>query len=634
MTEMQRLIKEIERANDAYYMHDDPIMTDKQYDELCAQLENLEKETGIVLANSPIHRVSGGVMKSLQKIKHTIPMLSANKTKNVEDVRSFVDRRVVVASWKMDGLTLVLRYNDGELMQALTRGDGITGEDVTHNAKMITNLPLKIPFKGHLELRGECVISWANFEKLDLKASHPRNLAAGSIRQLDSKIAKQRKLSFFAFDHIDTGFKLKSESLQFLKDQGFEVVPHIVIRLADELDAAIEQFDPAKFDYPVDGVVFEYNNIDYGRSVGSTAHHEKRLIALKWADDLYETTFRGVEFNTNRSGVISVTAVFDPVDIDGAMVSRATLHNPAYFRNLELGIGDTIRVYKANMIIPQVFDNLTRSGGYKLPTQCPSCGGEIVWQNDNMYCGNPNCPKKQLERFVYFCGKSGFDIKGLSRSTLEKLLDAGLITDARSLLYLFEQKDKALELFGIGKRKFMLLSQAIYIARKVSTLATFLSSLAIPGVGPEMAKTIAEYFHWSKKEFLKAVDDDFNFARIDGVGEITANNMREFFVTDTWWKPLSECLVMRIPYEKDLARGEFAGKIVAITGIFEDYDRSELKRVLESKGAKVAASVGTKTDILLAGNKAGSKLQKAKDYNVRIMSEEEFVKICRLDQQE
>jgi len=631
LTEMQRLIKEIERANDAYYLHDDPIMTDKQYDELCAQLENLEKETGIVLANSPIHRVSGGVIKSLQKVKHSFPMLSANKTKNVEDVRSFMDRRVLVASWKMDGLTLVLRYNDGELMQAITRGDGTTGEDVTHNARMITNLPLKIPFKGHLELRGECVISWESFKKIDLKASHPRNLAAGSIRQLDSKIAKQRKLSFFAFDHIDTGFKLKSESLQFLKEQGFEVVPHVVIRLADELDAAIEQFDPDKFEYPVDGIVFEYNNIEYGRSIGSTAHHEKRLIALKWADDLYETTFRSVEFNTNRSGVISITAVFDPVDIDGAMVSRATLHNPIYFLKLKLGAGDTIRVYKANMIIPQVFDNLTRSGGCELPTQCPSCGGEIIWQNDNMYCGNPNCPKKQLERFVYFCGKNGFDIKGLSHSTIEKLIDAGLITDAKSLLYLFEQKEKALELEGFGKRKFALISQAIYMARRTSTLATFLSSLAIPGVGVETAKVIAEHFHWKKKEFLNAIENNFDFARIDGIGEITANSMREFFATDTWWKPLSECLTMRIPFEKDQARGEFAGKTVAITGVFDDFERSEIKKILESKGAKVAASVGTKTDILLAGNKAGSKLQKAKDYNVKIMNEAEFAKLCELD---
>lgn len=628
---MKELIKRIEEANDAYYLRDDPIMTDKEYDDLCQQLKDLEEKTGIIMANSPIHKVSGGCVKSLQRVRHTHPMLSANKTKNIEDVRDFMSRRALIASWKMDGLTLVLRYNDGELRQAITRGDGAIGEDVTHNAKTISNLPLQIPFKGHLELRGECVISWDNFNALDVKASHPRNIAAGSIRQLDSEIAKQRKLSFFAFDHIQTNFKLKDESLQFLKEQGFEVVPHTLIRLAEELEPVADSFDPEKFAYPVDGVVFEYNNIEYGRSVGATAHHEKRMIALKWADDLYETTFRGVEFNTNRTGVISITAVFDPVDIDGAMVSKATLHNPTYFNNLNLGIGDTIRIYKANMIIPQIYDNLTRSGGYELIDHCPSCGGEIVWKNNNMYCGNPDCSKKVLERFVYFASKNGFDIKGLSRSTLEKLIDAKLITNARDLFYLYEKKDKAMELEQFGRKQISVLCQAIYRSRMVATLATYISALAIPGVGPEMAKTIAEHFDWKKREFIKAIESGYDFSRIDGVGELTAKNIAEFFATDTWWKPLSECMMFR-QIKAGKAHEALTGKNVAITGTLEDYSRDEIKRVLEDNGARVMATVGVKTDILIIGQKAGSKLQKAKDLNVRIMTEQEFEALCNLDQ--
>ena len=424
----------------AYYKHDAPVMSDLEYDRLMDELVALEEESGVILSGSPTQRVAGEILEILAEVRHTKPMLSAAKTKSLEDLKRFASGRDVLLSWKMDGLTLVLRYENGHLAQAITRGrDGIIGEDVTHTVKTFLNVPLTIPILEAFEVRGEGVISWKNFDainaELDDAYSHPRNLAAGSVRKLDASEVKKRRLEFWAFDLVSDSLESGSKRVQqqLLARCGFSVVPYLYLpssSSAHDLELAISSMQPAKFAYPVDGLIMEYDDLAYGKSLGATGHHENRLIALKWADELYETTFRSVELATTRTGMVSLTARFDPVNMDGATVSRAYLHNLDNFRALQLGPGDTVWVYRANMIIPQIADNLTKSGTYRIPMYCPCCGaalevGETTGGTHQLFCWNRSCTAKLVQKFVHFCDKSRMNIEGLSETTLEKLIGHG-----------------------------------------------------------------------------------------------------------------------------------------------------------------------------------------------------------------
>ena len=457
---MLELIEQLTKADIAYYRDDNPIMTDRDYDILMDELKDIESRTGLVLSGSPTQKVSGEILESLAEVRHSKPMLSADKTKSVEDLVKFAAKQPVLISWKMDGLTLVLRYEHGELVQAITRGrEGIIGEDVTHTVRNFLNVPLAIPTKDSFEVRGEGVISWANFEKinsgLEEPYTHPRNLASGSTRKLDAGEAKKRLLEFWAFelvsDYLEPESKLAQQ--QFLVHNGFSVVPYIYLdAVHDEtmVRDAISAMDPKKFPYPVDGIIMEYDDVVYGKGLGATGHHENRLIALKWEDELYETTFIGLDVAVTRTGMVSLTGIFEPVSIDGTQVSRAYLHNYENYLDLALGRGDKIRVYKANMIIPQIAENLNKTGTCCVPLNCPCCGKMLNFRKSSggirqLFCENPHCSAKLVRKFVHFCEKTRMNIEGLSEKTLEQFVSHGWIRTFADLYALDQHRDEIIQ---------------------------------------------------------------------------------------------------------------------------------------------------------------------------------------------
>ena len=455
LAKMKSLIAQLRKADAAYYGKDDPIMTDLEYDKLYNELVQLEQDTGIILASSPTQRVSGEVLESLTVVPHTRPMLSADKTKSSGEIFKFIGGRKVVISWKLDGLTLVLRYEGGKLVQAITRGDGLKGVAFTHPLRVMENVPLTIPCTEPLEVRGEGVVSWQNFkdfnESLEEPYSHPRNLAAGTIRKLDARESKKRRLEFLAFDLISDhlGGTTKWENLRFMAQMGFTTVGYSVLAenaSQDALEKAIAVYHPEDYAFPVDGLIFEYDDLAYGRSLGATGHHENRLMALKWADTLYETVFRSLEVATTRTGMVSLTGVFDDVEIDGTIVNHAYLHNLDIFKQLALGPGDKISVYKANMIIPQIAENHTKSGGCPIPTVCPCCGEMLMIHTSpggtrQLYCENLDCPARLVRKFVHFCSKTRMEIEGLAEQTLEVFVEHGWVKNFGDLYELERHKD-------------------------------------------------------------------------------------------------------------------------------------------------------------------------------------------------
>ena len=464
---MRELIERLTEADIAYYKNDAPIMTDLEYDRLTEELASLEHDTGLVLSGSPTQKVSGEILENLAEVRHTKPMLSAGKTKSIEDLIRFAAGRAVLLSWKMDGLTLVLRYEYGKLKQAITRGrEGIIGEDVTHTVRTFRNVPLTIPTKESFEVRGEGVISWESFRRINASLeepyTHPRNLASGSTRKLDAGEASKRRLEFWAFelvsDHLEPESKLAQQ--QFLQRSGFSVVPYIFLDAGhseQDIRDTVAGMEPKDFAYPVDGLVMEYEDLRYGKSLGATGHHENRLIALKWADELYSTRFRGVELATTRTGMVSITGLFDPISIDGTLVSRAYLHNLDIFDEFQFGIGDEISVYKANMIIPQIADNKTQSNTYMLPMICPCCGKPLTVKYTSggtrqLYCGNPHCAAKLVQKFVHFCEKTRMNIEGLSATTLEKLIGHGWVRNFGDLYELEQHREDIVRTEGFGER--------------------------------------------------------------------------------------------------------------------------------------------------------------------------------------
>lgn len=641
---MRELIEQLTEADIAYYKNDAPIMTDLEYDRLTEELAALEHDTGLVLSGSPTQKVSGEILESLAEVRHTKPMLSAGKTKSIEDLIRFAAGRAVLMSWKMDGLTLVLRYEYGKLKQAITRGrEGIIGEDVTHTVRTFRNVPLTIPTKESFEVRGEGIISWENFRRINASLeepyTHPRNLASGSTRKLDAGEASKRRLEFWAFelvsDHLEPESKFAQQ--QFLQRSGFSVVPYIFLdagHSGQDIRDTVAGMEPKDFAYPVDGLIMEYEEIRYGKSLGATGHHENRLIALKWEDELYDTHFRGVELATTRTGMVSITGLFDPVNIDGTLVGRAYLHNLDVFDEFQFGIGDKIRVYKANMIIPQIADNRTPSNTYALPMTCPCCDEPLTVKRTSggtrqLYCVNPHCAAKLVQKFVHFCEKTRMNIEGLSATTLEKLIGHGWVHNFGDLYELERHREEIIKTEGFGEKSFERLQAAIEKSR-CCTLAKFIAGLGIPMVGRHAGRDLDRYFHGSWAEFEAAILNGFDFTQLPDFGETMHNNIYTWYADAQeakLWRPL----LRKIQFEtkenltmETTMNNPFAGKTVVATGKLEHYTRDGIQEKLISLGAHPSGAVSKKTDYLIVGEKAGSKLTKAQQLGVKTLTEQEF----------
>ena len=642
MDKVQR-IKELtsilQKASYAYYGLDRPLMTDKEYDDLYDELLTLEKETNCVLAGSPTIKVQGYLLDGFTKVKHTKPMLSANKTKDTKEIEKFVTNNRFYGSYKLDGLTVVVRYKNGEFIQGITRGTGIEGEDVTEQCRFIKNLPMTIPYKSNLELRGECVISWDEFKRinrnLDTPYSHPRNLASGTLRNLDLNIIKDRNLSFVVFECVtDMKEDSKSETLIDVHNMGFEIVP--ITKLNSTVDQVSNALQPEFYQYPTDGIIFELDSRKLSESLGSTSHHECCRMALKWEDELYETTLKDIEWNTSKTGLINPVAVFEPVDLDGAITTRATLHNVSYIEDLQLGIGDTIQVYRANMVIPKVHSNLTRSNAWKLPDKCPCCGGDVEIHNENgsktLHCTNLDCKAKLLGKLVHFVSKNAINIDGLSEQTLQKFIDLGWLNTFRDIYYLSDHKEEMCKLDGFGKKSIDKLLESIEKSRN-TTLDRFIYGLCIPLIGRTASKVIAKEFNNQAEEFYDIWCHSYDFTKLDDFGGTMNNSMKAFIRDNYRW--IAE-FIGEFNFRESDTNGNvkqvLEGKTFVITGSLKAYkNREELVSVIERNGGKVSGSVSAKTSYLINNDVASTsgKNKKAHDLEIPIISEGEFIQIIK-----
>ena len=643
---MQELLRQMKEASDAYYLEDNPKMSDKQYDALFDELTALEQETGIVYASSPTQKVQGGVLSGLNPVAHTKAMLSAAKTKDVSKIVAFAEsgmkdaqNKFIVISWKLDGLTLVLRYRNRRLVQVITRGDGDFGEDVTHNIGGVCGVPLQLPPSApdYVEVRGECVVSWKEFadinENVEVPYAHPRGLAAGSIRLLDPAESRTRKLQFVAFELVEPEPVLVSEGYDALAQMGFQVVPHSIVPTS-EIEAALEMYNPGNYPLPVDGLITEFNDKAYGDSLGATGHHERCRMAYKWQDETYKTKLQDVILRPTRTGRVSLTASFVPVVIEGSTVTRATLHNFDIFTDLKLGIGDELEVYKANRIIPAIDRNNTKSGTYELPMACPCCGSrlEVRKLKDTRFlmCPNPDCSAKHVRRYEHFCGRGYMNIKGLSGSTLKKLVENGFITCFRDIFHLEESREEIATLEGFGARAVEKLLTAIEKSRDVG-LAPFLASFGIPMVGRHAGKILEKKFE-TLENLLEAVDNDFDFSVVADFGPQRSQYLTEFFKDGKHRaEVLSVAAEVRFQQKTVVPSGDgpFAGKTVVATGTFQNFSRDGINEYLESLGAKASGSVSKKTDYVIAGPGAGSKLAKAQTLGIPVLREDEFLAMVR-----
>lgn len=632
---MKDLVEKLNKASEAYYKYDKPIMSDKEYDDMFDTLTAVEETIGIVMANSPTRKVQGYVLDGLKKVEHSKPMLSANKTKDIEDIRKFVGDNHFYASMKLDGLTTILRYENGEFKQGITRGNGAIGEDVTEACRFISNIPMKIPYKDKLELRGETVISWDNFNKINESLSepysHPRNLAAGTLRNLDLNVIKERHLSFIAFECVsDIRWDDKYTVLDLLDDMGFETVK----RCRRDIESCIDKLIPEEYEYPTDGVIFEIESRKISESLGATEHHENCRMALKWADELYETVLRDVIWQTSKSGLINPVAVFDPVDLDGAVTTRATLHNISYIEDLELGIGDTIQVYRANMVIPKVHDNLTRSNTLMLPKKCPCCDGDVKIQDSgnskSLICTNSDCTAKLLGKLIHFCSRDAINIEGMSEATLELFVDRGWVKSFKDIYNISEDMVDSLmyNTVGFGKRSVEKLLAAIEKSR-TTTLSRFLYSLSIPLVGRTASKTIERHCR-TFCGLISCYLTGFRWETLDGVGFEIAVSLDKYLKEhyEEIVELSKEFVFEEIKSDVRSANSSVAGKVFVITGSVSHFkNRNELKEHIENAGGKVTGSVTSKTDYLINNdiNSGSSKNKTAKKLGVPIITEDEII---------
>ena len=638
--EIKNLTKELLQYCHEYYNLDAPTISDAVYDKKFDELFKLENEANFWLANSPTRKVQGQVLDGFQKVTHSKPMLSAAKTKDVNEIKKFLGNNEFYCSYKLDGLTLVCIYEQGRFKQAITRGTGLIGEDVTEQAKMIGNLPMTIPYDGYLELRGECVVSWDNFHKinegLDEPYSHPRNLAAGSLRNLDTNITKQRNLSYVVFECVSdlydidsTVFNSKWDELGYLDYLGFTTVERCAGIIAD----CVEAMQPEFYGYPVDGLIFEMCMKEYSKSLTTTAHHEGCRMALKWADSTYETTLRDVVWDVGRSGVISPVAVFDEVDLDGALTTRATLHNISIIEGLELGIGDTITIYRSNMVIPKIDDNLTRSNTLVIPDTCPCCGcqAEIKYTDNSKFlmCTNPNCSAKLLAKFTHFVSRNCINIDGLSERTLEQLISAGFLHTYRDIYHLSDHKDKLTQLEGLGEKSVSTLLKSIEKSRDIK-LENFIAALGIPDVGLSTAKAMATYCKNDVKKFISMTCGG-RWEYIEGIGINTSMKISSFMKDN--FEMINE-LATEMRFVKQESKSEVKenplnGKNVAVTGKLNHFTRDSINAKLESLGAKPVSGVTAKTNYLINNDSTSgsSKNKKANELNIPIITEDEFLKM-------
>lgn len=626
----------LQKASYAYYGLDKPIMSDKEYDDLYDELNNLEKETGCVLAGSPTQKVQGYILDGFKKVEHSKPMLSASKTKEVSEVEKFINNRDFYCSYKLDGITLVVRYKDGKFVQGITRGNGTVGEDVTEQCRFIKNLPMEISNKHDIELRGECVISWDEFHRINSTLnepySHPRNLASGTIRNLDLNIVRDRNLSFVVFELISPTFTHKWDGLKAIEDMGFECVG----RAKCTVENCVEGMQPDWYAYPVDGLIFELNSSELSKSLGATSHHENCRIALKWEDTLYKTKLTDIEWSTSKTGLINPIAIFEPVDLDGAITTRATLHNISYIEDLQLGIGDEIVVYRANMVIPKVHDNLTRSNTWTLPDECPVCGGKTEIKQDNnsrvLICTNPNCKGKLLGKLTHAVSKNALNIDGMSEATIEFLIERGWLSNIKDIYKLDYYREPWKEYDGFGDKSVDRLLDNIEASRK-TTMARLLYSLSIPLIGKSASKDIAKYCNYSIEKFRDTIRFNYdynNFINISGFGVEMCKSI------SSWWKENEYMfyeLIKEFTFEKveeKSSSADLSGKTFVITGSLTHYkNRDELVSVIEQLGGKVSGSVSTKTSYLINNdvNSTSGKSKKANDLGIPIISEEDFLKM-------
>lgn len=642
---MKELSAILSEASKAYYQESREVMSNFEYDKLYDELLALEAETGTIFAGSPTQKVGYEVLSELPKERHDRPMLSLNKTKSVEELKAWLGNQKGLLSWKMDGLTVVLTYDGGKLTKAVTRGNGEVGEVITNNAKTFVNLPMNISYPGHLVLRGEAIITYEDFEKLNAsivdetaKYKNPRNLCSGSVRQLNSEITAARNVRFMGFALVqaeEVDFKnSRKEQANWLAGLGFEMVESVDVT-ADTIEDAVAGFAEKveHYNIPSDGLVLLYDDIAYGASLGRTAKFPRDSIAFKWADEIQETTLSYIEWSASRTGLINPVAVFEPVELEGTTVSRASVHNISIMEGLELGAGDTITVYKANMIIPQIADNLTRSGVRDIPEVCPVCGGatEIRSTNDvkSLYCTNPDCQAKKIKSFALFVSRDALNIDGLSEMTLEKFIAAGFIHECSDIFHLDRHKDAIVEMEGFGEKSYENLVNAAKTASH-TTLPRLIYGLGIAGIGLANAKMICKHFHYHL-EHMRTADSEA-LCSIDGIGAVLADAWVKYFQNEKNNQALDRLLQDLTFEEEQTESGDnsLEGKIFVITGSVEHFaNRKELQAFIEARGGKVTGSVTAKTSYLINNDVTSnsSKNKKAKELGVPILSEQDFLEL-------
>ena len=644
VNQMKELVKKLNEAAKAYYQEDREIMSNREYDALYDQLEQMEAETGIVLADSPTVNVGYEAVDALPKETHESPMLSLDKTKERETLRAFIGTNPTLLSWKMDGLTIVLTYENGELQKAVTRGNGIVGEVITNNARTFKNIPLKIAYQGRLVLRGEAIITYSDFERInetiedvDAKYKNPRNLCSGSVRQLNNQITAERNVRFYAFALVSAQdvdmHNSRAYQMEWLKSQGFEVVEYRMVT-GESLDEAMDYFSHAieNNDFPSDGLVALYDDIAYGDSLGSTAKFPRNAFAFKWADEIRETTLREIEWSPSRTGLINPIAVFDPVELEGTTVSRASVHNVSIVKELQLGIGDTIQVYKANMIIPQIAENLTRSSNLEIPHICPVCGEEarVIQENEveSLYCMNPDCVAKKIKAFTLFVSRDAMNIDGLSEATLEKFIAKGFIHDFGDIFEIAKHREEIVTMEGFGEKSYDNLIASIDKAKE-TTLAKVIYSLGISNIGLSNARVICRHFD-DDLDKIRTVEEE-EISAIDGIGPVIAKSLTKYFKDPENNRKLDHLLgYLHINKEEVSENQTLAGMNFVITGSLEHFsNRGEAKKLIESLGGKVTGTVTGKTNYLINNDTTSnsSKNKKARELGIPILSEEDFIKM-------
>ena len=641
---IKELVEILNKAAKSYYVDAVEIMPNIEYDKLYDELVSLEKETNVVLSNSPTQNVGYETASELPKKAHESPMLSLDKTKSVAELEDWLGDNKALLSWKMDGLTIVLTYRGGELVEAVTRGNGIIGEVITNNAKNFQNVPLRIEYKGELILRGEAIIKYSDFKRIndsitdaDARYKNPRNLCSGSVRQLNPAVTRERKVYFNVFnvvraDNIDFE-NSKAKQFEWAKNEGFDVVEYKFTQRASLADD-IAKFESkiAENDIPSDGLVLLLDDIALGERLGSTSKFPRNAMAFKWSDERQTTKLKYIEWSPSRTGLINPVAVFEPVELEGTTVSRASLHNVSIFEELMLGVGDEISVYKANMIIPQVYENLTKSNTEKIPKICPACGRDTTIKKDNeskvLLCTNPDCQIKHIKQYALMASRDALNIDGLSESILEKFLSKGFIKSDSDLFRLDKFKDEIINMEGFGKRSYEKLITALDEAKN-TTVSRFLYSLGIAGIGSANAKMIAKYFDNDIDRIISASKDDLR--KIEGIGEVLAGSIEDFFKSEKNIENVESLRkILKFKTEESGGGDKFAGKVFVITGSLTHFsNRNEMKELIEKNGGKVSGSVSSKTNFLINNDtdSNSSKNKKAKELGVEIISEEDFLKL-------